>query len=396
MRPPLDLELDEAPALADLFLERLDWVGRESARRTRLEVEEFREFEAPEMWERIAAYSRATRAAVAEAVRARRLPTDFPADEVSLRLGYTGGASLRTMLQSYRIAQAVSAEAWTEAVAAISREASKAKIARELTVFLFAYEDRLVDWIHTRWDEYSRTDDSSPTVLPSVRRLLEGDVAAADELDYNLAADHIAVIAWGPDALKELTRIGVSHPGPSLVLRATGDLCWGWYSRRGWGSESLNLSAVSPDAVLGIATGSPASGVDGFRRSHDEAGDAYVVARRMSRSVISYGEVSIEALAIQSEAAARRFVTHVLGDLQEGGRRIEVLRDTLRAYYRHGQNGAATAQYLEVHEQTVARRLAAAAQLLHSHPSECRAEVETALRIREMLGAREPAEVSAE
>ena len=78
------------------------------------------------------------------------------------------------------------------------------------------------------------------------------------------------------------------------------------------------------------------------------------------------------------------------------GRRVEVLRDTLRAYYRHGQNGAATAQDLEVHEQTVARRLASAAQLLRSHPSECRAEVEAALRISEMLGARSPAGLSGE
>ena len=85
-----------------------------------------------------------------------------------------------------------------------------------------------------------------------------------------------------------------------------------------------------------------------------------------------------------------------LGDLEGEGRRVEVLRDTLRAYYRHGQNGAATAQDLEVHEQTVARRLASAAQLLNSHPSECRAEVETALRIREMLNARGPTDVSEE
>ena len=125
--------------------------------------------------------------------------------------------------------------------------------------------------------------------------------------------------------------------------------------------RASTCSPVSPGAVMGIATGSPASGVDGFRRSHEEAGDAYVVARRMGRSVVGYGEVSIEALAIQNEAAARRFVTHALGDLEGEGRRIEVLRDTLRAYYRHGQNGAATAQDLEVHEQTVARRLASAA-----------------------------------
>ena len=389
-----DLDLDEAPAVADLFLEQLEWVGGESARRIRLEVEEFREFEAPEMWERVAAYSRGTRAAVADAVRVRRLPADFPADEISLRLGYTGGATLRSMLQSYRIAQAVAAEAWTEAVVTLSRDGTAARNARELSVFLFAYEDRLVEWMHSRWAEYSLRDDSSPTLLASVRHVLEGEAAPAGELDYNLAADHIAVIAWGPDARKELTRIGVSHPGPSLVLRATDDLCWGWYARREWGKDSLSLDPVSPGAAVGIATGGPASGVDGFRRSHEEAGDAYVVARRTGPDVVDYGEVSIEALAVQNEAAAKRFVSHALGDLEGVGARIEVLRDTLRAYYRHAQNGAATAQDLGVHEQTVARRLASAAQLLNSHPSECRAEVEAALRISEMLGARGPADVS--
>lgn len=388
----LDLDLDEAPVLADLFMERIEWVGLESARRTRLEVEEFRDFEAPEMWERVAAYARQTRAAVADAVRARRLPTEFPADEVSLRLGFTGGASLRTMLQSYRIAQAVAAEAWTDAVIANTRDASQAGMARELAAFLFAYEDRLVDWMHSRWEEYSRREDSSPSLIASARRVLEGDVAAGNDLDYSLATDHVAVIAWGPDAIKELTRIGVSHAGPSLVLRATADLCWGWYARREWGGEQLDLGAVSAAGVVGLAMGGPASGFEGFRRAHDEAGDAYVVARRMGRRAVSYGEVAIEALAIRSEASSRRFVAHTLGDLVGEGRRNDVLRATLRAYYQRGQNGAATAQDLGVHEQTVARRLASAAQLLHSHPSECRAEVETALRIREMLGSREPVE----
>jgi DNA-binding PucR family transcriptional regulator len=136
---------------------------------------------------------------------------------------------------------------------------------------------------------------------------------------------------------------------------------------------------------MGIAIGGPAPGVEGFRRAHEEAGDAYVVARRMGRRVASYGDVSIEALAIQSEASARRFVAHALGDLGAHGRRHDVLRETLRVYYRRGQNGAATAKDLGVHEQTVARRLASAAQLLGAHPAECRAEVEAALRIREIF-----------
>ena len=396
MRPAFDLSLEEATELAAFFDRRVEAVGREAARRVRLEVEEFRSFEAPEVWVQVATYAIGTRAAVADAVRLRRLPSGFPADEMPLRLGYDGGASLRTMLQSYRIGQAVAAEVWADAVINVVAEGSRVAALSELTAFLFRYEDCLIEWMHSEWERFSQQDDSSPARLQLTRRVLEGDVAAASGFEYDLTADHIAAIAWGPDALRELTRMGVASSGPSLVMRATEEICWGWYSRREWGTERLESGESVSAGDAGIAIGGPGAGVDGFRRSHEEAGDAYVVARRTGRSIVGYGDVSIEALAIQNEAAARRFVTHALGDLEGEGRRVEVLRDTLRAYYRHGQNGAATAQDLEVHEQTVARRLASAAQLLRSHPSECRAEVETALRIREMLGARGPAEFSGE
>ena len=383
--PDLDLEPQLAADLAESFERRVEWVGREAAARCRVQVEEFRAFEAPEVWEQVANYARATRGAVADAVRARRLPTTFPADEPAVRLAYDGGTALRSMLQSYRVGQAVAAEAWPQVISEVVEPTDRGAVDTKLAGFLFAYEDRLVEWIQTSWEGFSRSSGSSPVLLQLTRRVLEGDLAAAGELEYDLETDHFAAIAWGPDALRELTRIGVVVAGPSLIMRATEDLFWAWYSRREWGKARLDADEGTMGASSGIAIGGPVAGVEGFRRAHEEAGDAYVVAVRTGRNFVNYGEVSIEALAVQSEAASRRFVAHALGDLGAETRRADLLRATLRAYYRHGQNGAATAQELGVHEQTVARRVAAAGELLGSHPTECRAEVESALRIREVL-----------
>ena len=383
----LDLEPGLAADLADSFERRLEWVGREAAARCRVQVEEFRAFEAPEVWEQVAHYARATRGAVADAVRSRRLPTTFPADEAGVRLGYDGGTALRSMLQSYRVGQAVAAEVWPKVVSEVVPSDDQGAVATKLAAFLFAYEDRLVEWIQTAWEGFSRSSGSSPALLQLTRRVLEGDLSAAGELGYDLATDHFAVIAWGPDALGELTRIGVVAGGPSLIMRATEDLFWAWYSRREWGKARLDADERTMGVSSGIAIGGPVAGLEGFRRAHEEAGDAYVVALRVGRNFVSYGEISIEALAVQNEAASRRFVEHALGDLGGETRRAELLRATLRAYYRHGQNGAAAAQELGVHEQTVARRVIAAGELLGSHPTECRAEVEAALRIREVLRA---------
>lgn len=377
----------EGPALADAYDERAAWVGEEAARRIRRDIDEFREFEAPEVWEVIRRYGSTTRIAVADAVRRRRLPSnEFPADAIQLRDSYDGGASLRAMLHAYRIGQAVAAEVWAEVVAGFPEREARPRILRELTQFLFAYEDRLVDWIHDQWNLHSQRGGVSIARLQLARRILEGGADAAGELGYDLDLDHVAAIAWGSEATRELSRLGTILGMSSLVLQATEEIAWAWYGRGEWGEDVTALGERFSADATGIAIAGPAAGLEGFRRAHDEAGDAYVVARRADRMRVRYGEVALEALAMQSESASRRFMAHVLGDLSGGGRREDLLRRTLTTYYEHGQNGAATAHQLGVHEQTVARRLGAAAELLGSHPSECRAEVETALRIRDLLG----------
>ena len=377
----------EGPALADAFDERAVWVGEEIARRIRRDIAEFRELEAPELWEQIRSYGTATRSAEADAVRHRRLPTtEFPADAGPLKVSYDGGTALRSMLQAYRIGQAVSAEVWAEIVGEFPEPEARPRIGRELTQFLFAYEDRLVEWIHAEWEKHSR-GGASVEPFQLARRILMGETDDGTDLGYDLGLDHVAAIAWGPDAARELARLGTMLAARSLVLQATEDIAWGWYGKAKWEGGVPDLDERFSAGGAGIAVGGPAAGPEGFRRAHDEAGDAYVVARRAGRRLVGYGAVALEALALQSESASRRFVAHVLGDLTDGGRREEMLRRTLMAYYDNGQNGAATAQELDVHEQTIARRLVAAAELLGSHPSKCRAEVETALRVRQLLNS---------
>jgi DNA-binding PucR family transcriptional regulator len=102
--------------------------------------------------------------------------------------------------------------------------------------------------------------------------------------------------------------------------------------------------------------------------------------------VTHYGEVALEALAAGDPDEARAFVVRELRGLEGDDARARRLRETLRAWFAAGQNAAATAAALGVHEQTVAARLRAVEERTGAPPAARRAELETALRLREYLG----------
>jgi DNA-binding PucR family transcriptional regulator len=119
----------------------------------------------------------------------------------------------------------------------------------------------------------------------------------------------------------------------------------------------------------------------GFRRSHRQAGDAYLVALRHPQPVTLYADVALEALALRDEQVARDFAAGQLRGLNGDDK----LRDTLRRYFASSQNAAATAVALGVHEQTVARRLKAVEEKIGCPLNHRRAELELALRLEELL-----------
>lgn len=96
-------------------------------------------------------------------------------------------------------------------------------------------------------------------------------------------------------------------------------------------------------------------------------------------------------MASHDEQSARAFVGHELGPL-EGGRRGEIQRETLRAYFASGQRASSAASVLAVHERTVANRVRAIEERLGCAVGSRSSELETALRLERLLATGPPAD----
>ena len=114
---------------------------------------------------------------------------------------------------------------------------------------------------------------------------------------------------------------------------------------------------LEPPPGTQLAVGTPGEGVEGFRSSHRQALSTYRIARETTQPVTTFADVALLALTLQDPTLAREFVRCELGPLAAGDARSQLLRETLRAYFDAGQNAAAAAAALGVHERTVTYRL---------------------------------------
>jgi DNA-binding PucR family transcriptional regulator len=97
-------------------------------------------------------------------------------------------------------------------------------------------------------------------------------------------------------------------------------------------------------------------------------------------------DVALEVLATTDPGRARRFAADELGPLAGDGHRVDVLRETLEAYFASSLNANAAGARLGVHDQTVTYRLRRIEQLIGHPIYRRRAELELALRLERVLG----------
>jgi DNA-binding PucR family transcriptional regulator len=166
----------------------------------------------------------------------------------------------------------------------------------------------------------------------------------------------------------------------------SGEVVWGWLGsgKAPDDAEWRALVRTDPPAGTCIAIGVAEHGSRGFVRSHQQASAARRVALATGQSLTTYHEVALEALASRDADAARAFLECELRPLA-GDDKADRLRETLRAYFAAGQNAAAAAAMLDVHEQTIAYRLRAIEKRLGYPAAMRRAELETALRLERLL-----------
>jgi DNA-binding PucR family transcriptional regulator len=171
-----------------------------------------------------------------------------------------------------------------------------------------------------------------------------------------------------------------------LIVPGHTGSAWGWLGSSSIASSWSNLSRqlhLPTDTFL--ALGAPAEGADGFRLSHRQALEAARVLRLTGEALGTYDDLSLDALVLRDERAARDFMRRELGPLLDDHKRTQALLETLRVYAHSNWNAASTGARLGVHERTVGYRLATIEERLGHSLAARREEIGVALRLHATL-----------
>jgi DNA-binding PucR family transcriptional regulator len=217
-----------------------------------------------------------------------------------------------------------------------------------------------------------------------VTQVLEGgpvDIGRAeDALRYRFDRWHVGAVIWADGdvpardlgALVDDARAVVAEQlkalGPALLVPTDEREARLWWPVAGpavQGGDDVAKALIEAGVAARLAFGTPGHGVDGFRRTVQEAQRAYLVAQAgpvgdPSRRVVSYAAVAPVALMVDHRAELRRFVGAVLGELATDDERNGWLRDTLREFLARNRSYAATAEALFLHRNTIQYRVAQA------------------------------------
>jgi hypothetical protein len=273
-----------------------------------------------------------------------------------------------------------------------------------------------IDWItqqvvltyQSERDRWMENQNSLRAVR--VRELLDGADLDIDEMAtairYPLRRTHLAVVVWRDkdecgDDLASMERFvdqlaesaGASESSLFIsVDRLTG---WGWIPLLAEAAPTavarIRVFAGARADVPWIAAGNPLPGVEGFRRSHQQAEDARAVANaagsKASRlTAATDAGLSAAALMGSNLGAARVWVAEVLGPLASCTENDERLRETLGIFLRTGGSFKAAAEELHLHTNSIKYRVQRAIDRRGRPITDGRLDVEIALLLCHWYG----------
>jgi DNA-binding PucR family transcriptional regulator len=299
-------------------------------------------------------------------------------------------------LDSYRVGEAVAARLWTQIACSLTTDTTELRELLDVSLrSIAAFVDATVAAISARM----RAERAALTRGTDAERretvlglLLDGaQVKEPNRLGYPLDRTHTAAVVWtdDPDAdLRQLDRAAdvlaaAAGPGRPLSVIANAATRWVWVPGRPDPGE-LRL-ALDRLPLVRVALGSPAPGVDGFRRSHVDALTTQRLLARLTSAqrLASFDEVELVALVTQDPEGADRFVSRTLGDLESAPAEV---RAAVRAFVAEQCNASRAAARLFTHRNTLLRRLARADRLLPRPLAGNTVAVATALEILNWAG----------
>ncbi|HYF24845.1 MAG TPA: helix-turn-helix domain-containing protein [Baekduia sp.] len=313
--------------------------------------------------------------------------------------------------RKYRVGHAALVRLATDALSAMPLSAEELRVAMGTMldwtfryvdvmtrVALEAHQDELAGWLQTA--DAARAHET--------RAVLRGEAVAEEEasrrIAYELARTHLAVVCWADaddvsaaelEAAVDAARRLAGAEGRMTLELGRGVLA-GWVSgftapdpealRAGW------RGAVRGDAIS-IAIGDALPGIDGFRRSHEQAMICQRVAKlRCRRRTVAatYAETALVDLLTQDLDAADMFVRRELGPLADDDDATRRVASTVRVYFDEGCSHIGAARRLGVHGNTVAYRVQKAGRLLGRPVEERQMETSVALLLLDVLRRVQP------
>lgn len=233
-----------------------------------------------------------------------------------------------------------------------------------------------------------RASSSEQRRFEIVRKLLVAQTVNQTELaelGYELNRWHLAVVARGQEVRKALRRLEDRLGLELLLVKCGEESVWAWLGGEGRldGQAVERVVAAAGLESVSLAVGEPQHGLEGWRRTHQEATGAALVARFRPGPVTRYADVAPEVTALQNPALADSLVDRYLRPLDEMPIGGPEARRALRALFESKHNVSSAAHRLGVHRSTVHRwRNCIEERLgpLYEH----QADIEIALRIEEL------------
>lgn len=311
---------------------------------------------------------------------------------------------LAVLLRAYRVGQNHLWMTFAERLRTVAGD-DPATVATMESVgsLLFEYVDRVSDELAAIYqrerDQWVRS--ASAVRAETVRELLDGEPiesgVASKRLVYELRARHVGmIVAAEPDA-EQMPEPGLLERAATAAAAVVGcrepllvpvgtSILWAWASVGELPDAEVaeRLEEHAPSAGLRIAVGRAASGVEGFRVTHEEAQHAADIYGETDGSVgrtVSYRALELLSLLTADFDRSRRFVQRELGPLAEPDDATARLRETALSFLDHGGSHLGAAQDLHLHKNTVYTRVRRAERALGAPVVPGRAALHAALML---------------
>lgn len=275
-----------------------------------------------------------------------------------------------------------------------------------------------IDWISQRVvAEYQIERERWLEKRNSLRALQVRELLSACDIDvdamttairYPLRRVHVAIVVWYEESVDDADDVAAMEPfvhklaesidagTVPLFISVDRVTAWAWIPLPAAAApnavEQIRAVAEAAKDAPCIAVGQPLAGVEGFRRSHQQARGAQIVATAAgatARRVTAFSDpgLSAAALLVGNFEAASAWVAEVLGPLAAPTESDERLRETLRAFLRAGSSNMAAADELHLHYNSVKYRVQRAVERRGRPITDDRLDVEIALLLCHWCGA---------